>query len=176
MRLRSVRLADLDPLWTLWIDPEVRQYLFDDVAIPQERAAEILADCAALAADGLGLWTIRLSGSSSLIGCVGLFPVSTAAEHEPRLVGAVEPLVTLAPSAWHRGLATEALAMVINYAFEDRGMSQLVAAVDVPNTASIRLVTRLGFEQLSECTGPRYRMRTYTLTAAAFARRNESGA
>ena len=169
LQLQVVSPADLDSLWTLWIDPDVRQYLFDDVAIPQERAAEILVDSVALAADGLGLWPMRLLGSSSLIGCVGLFPVSTVVEYEPRLAGAVEPLVALAPSVWHRGLATEALATVINYAFEDRGMSQLAAVVDVPNTASHRLVTRLGFEQLSECAGPRYRMRTYTLSPAAFA-------
>ena len=43
------------------------------------------------------------------IGCVGLMPAAAAAEYDPSLAGAIEPLVAFAPAAWHRGYATEDL-------------------------------------------------------------------
>jgi RimJ/RimL family protein N-acetyltransferase len=159
---------DLDALHALWADADVRHYLFDDEPVSRERAAAVLADTLALA-DGLGLWSVRLKGGRDLIGCVGLMPVATAAEYDPSLAGAVEPLAAFAPAAWGNGYATEALTAVLRYGFDDLGLPLVAAVNDVPNAASDRLVRRLGFEVTGECDGPKYRLRTCRLTPPAFA-------
>ena len=41
--LRPLGVADLDAVHALWTDPDVRRYLWDDVAITRERAAEVVA-------------------------------------------------------------------------------------------------------------------------------------
>ncbi len=171
LRLHPAAPADLDALHALWADADVRRYLFDDEPVPRERAEGALADGLALAADGLGLWTVRSRDNGAVPGCVGLLPAGTAAEYDPGLAGAVEPLAAFAPAVWGRGYATEALEAAIAYAFGPRGLDRLAAVNDVPNEASDRLVRRLGFAPTGECDGPRYRLRTYVLTPGAFARR-----
>ena len=95
--LQPATAAHVGDLWGLWTDREVRRYLWDDREISRDEAARTLADCEALAADGLGLWVItplsatgRVAETAPVIGCAGLLPVSTAAEFESdlqRIVG-----------------------------------------------------------------------------------------
>ena len=171
LSLRPASPDDLDALQPIWNDADVRRYLFDDEPVPHDRAEAVLADCLALP-DGRGLWSVRLSGTDDVIGCVGLLPVGTAAEHDASLAGAVEPLAAFAPAAWGRGYATEALLAVLRYGFDGLGLPFVAAVNDVPNVASDRLVRRLGFEATGECDGPKYRLRTYRLTPEAFALRS----
>jgi RimJ/RimL family protein N-acetyltransferase len=177
LELRPATLDDLKTLRALWAEPDVRRFLFDDVPVTRERAAEVLGHSLQAAEAGLGLWVARLRDTETVIGCVGLMAASTAAQYDPRLVGAIEPRASFAPAVWGHGYATEALAAVARYAFEQLGLSQLAAVNDVPNEASDHLVRRLGFEVTGECEGPRYRLRTYVLTREPFAncRRDSAG-
>lgn len=170
--LQPATAAHVNDLWALWTDREVRRYLWDDREISRDEAARTLADCEALAADGLGLWVItplsatgRISGTAPVLGCAGLLPVSTAAEFEPRLAGLVEPLVALFPAAQRQGYAVETLTALRDYAARDLGLARLAGVTDVPNAASDRMLRRAGFAVLGECDGPRYRMRTYLYDA-----------
>jgi [ribosomal protein S5]-alanine N-acetyltransferase len=164
LELRPATPDDLDALWALWAAPEVRRFLFDDVPVTRARAAEVLGYCLQAAEAGLGLWVARPRDAKTVIGCVGLMAASTAAQYEPHLVGAVEPLAAFVPAEWGHGYATEALAAVVRYAFEPLGLSQLAAVNDVPNGASARLLRRLGFAVTGEYEGPRYRLHTYALS------------
>lgn len=162
--LRPVTAGDLGALWRLWTEPQVRRFLWDDAEIPRERASETLAHALGLAPRGLGLWMLHdRSDGLAMVGCAGLLPVGIAATFDRRLAGHIEPMVALTPSSWSRGLATEALMALLDHAFGPLGLDALVAVVDVPNDASHRLVTRLGFEVIGESGGPYYRMRTYRL-------------
>src|SRR5438046_2222303 len=108
LRLRPVAEKDLEPLWALWTEPQVRQFLWDDVVIERDQARETIRDFAGLAAEGLGLWTIvQCEAAAGLIGCAVLTRVSTAAQYYPPIAGAVEPLIALAPKFWHHGYALE---------------------------------------------------------------------
>lgn len=53
----------------------------------------------------------------------------------------------LDPAFWGRGLATEALRVVIARAFEVHGLPRIQADVDPRNAASLRLLARLGFRE-----------------------------
>ena len=171
--LRPARASDLDAMWALWTDRDVRRFLWDDVSIPREQAAETLSGTIALHDDGLGMWmVVRREDSAVPIGCAALLPVSTAAEFDPSLAGAVEPLIARAPRAWHNGYAVEALAAAIAYGFGPRGLDRLVAVIDIPNEVSHRVIRRLGFTERGESDGPRYRMRSYELVPTGFAGRD----
>jgi RimJ/RimL family protein N-acetyltransferase len=170
-----VELSDVDALWALWSDPDVRRFLWDDRSITREEAAATVSDCLALRDQGLGLWLLLRvhdpsesadSDESAPIGCAGLLPVTTAAEYEPRLAGLVEPLVALAPNAWHRGYAHEALTTLLAYASTTLGFARLAGVTDVPNVASDRMLRRAGFVVLGESAGPRHPLRTYVWDAA----------
>lgn len=163
--LRPVVDADLDDLWRLWTDPDVRRYLFDDTTISRERAADVLAACRAREADGLGLWRLVVRANGAMAGCAGLLPVSTVAEYEPRLAGAIEVLIALHPGAWHVGFASEAVTSLLAYGFDVLRLPMIAAATDTPNAASQRLLARVGFVPFSECDGPLYRMLTFRMTA-----------
>jgi RimJ/RimL family protein N-acetyltransferase len=167
LTLRPAASDDLDALWALWTDPDVRRFLWDDEAISRERAAEVLAHLQALGAVGLGLWVLERRGEHAPIGCAALRPAE--------VMGGVEPLVALAPADWHQGLAAEALAAVLDYAFWSLSLDELSAWVDAPNAASHRLVERLGFTHSGELDGPRYPMRYYILSRDDHARRAARG-
>jgi RimJ/RimL family protein N-acetyltransferase len=175
LELRPADDADGDALWSLWREPSVRRFLWDDRVITRAEAFATLADCRALGPQGLGLWVLapRIEPASppapalaeAVLGCAGLLPVSTAAEYEPRLTGLVEPLVALAPPAWGQGYAHEALVALRDYAASVLGLRQLAGVTDVPNEASDRMLRRAGFVPLSEVTGPKHPLRTYVWQA-----------
>jgi RimJ/RimL family protein N-acetyltransferase len=168
LALAPATVDDAAALWAIWRDPDVRRYLFDDVAVTRERAVDVLEACLALLPAGLGLWTVGRREDGALIGCVGLQRVTGAAADDPRIARAVEPLAAFMPSVWGNGYAHEALAAVIGYGFESLGLAKMAAVTDVPNAASDRMVRRVGFRVVGECDGPKYRLRMYALTAAEF--------
>ena len=161
-------LADLDELWTIWRDRDVRRYLFDDQDVTRETATDVLNGCLEQGPAGLGLWTIRLGGMT--VGCIGFMPIGVAAEHEPTLRGLVEPIVVLAPAHWGNGYADEALVASLDYVFATLGFASVAGVNDVPNEASHRMLLRAGFVPIGECPGPHYRLRTYRLNRDAFTR------
>ena len=174
LALRPCTDSDLDELWTLWKDRDVRRFLWDDREISRDEAASTLADCIALAERGLGLWVITPRFASnldptqpSIMGCAGLLPVTVAAEYDPRIAGLVEPLVALFPAVQRHGYAAEVLVALRDHALRDLGLSRLAGVTDVPNAASDRMLRRAGFTVLGECDGPRYRLRTYLCEADA---------
>jgi ribosomal-protein-alanine N-acetyltransferase len=165
LRLIPACETDLDDLWALWTDPEVRRFLWDDVVITRDQAMETLQDLLPLSSRGLGLWMLRLrAGARDMIGCAALAPVRTAAEYDASLEGAIEPLIAITPLFCRRGYGTEALAALRKHASETLPLDRLVAVADAPNVASDRLLRRVGFEMDKEIDGPRHRLRIYRLT------------
>lgn len=156
---------DVDAVWQVWRHPEVRRYLFDDVPVTRERAAEALTAPLTSGDEKIGLWTVRPRGPDQpIVGTVGLLRTTVAAPHDPEFRGMVEVLAAFAPEVWGRGYATEALAGIVAHAFGALGLVRLVAVADLPNEASHRMLRGLGFTETGECAGPRGRLRTYVLT------------
>ena len=53
----------------------------------------------------------------------------------------------LHPDHWGHGYASEALTLVLDRAFDVHGLAKVEADVDPRNTASLKLLTRLGFRE-----------------------------
>jgi ribosomal-protein-alanine N-acetyltransferase len=146
MRLTSLRTTlrpltrdDIDIMHALWTDPAVRKFLWDDIVIARERAVEVVeASEADFAARQYGLWAVIDKESDGIAGFCGLRSSEHSWSH-----ACPELLYGLWPRFCGKGLATEAARAVLSYAFA-LGHREVVAATDVPNTASVRVLERLG--------------------------------
>jgi ribosomal-protein-alanine N-acetyltransferase len=136
LRLRPARPADADVVHALWTDVEIRRFLFDDRCIPHEEALSFLQTSeATFATHGYGIWLAFLEDERAPVGFAGLL---RSEEGNPHLIVGVEPRF------WGQGLAAEASRAALRHAFENLGMSEVLADVDEPNVRSIALLERLG--------------------------------
>ena len=109
-------LDDLDDLFALYRDPEIRRYFPEGTLTYAETKAEL-----EWFLNGhpdrpeLGLWATILKESDRFIGRCGLLPWTL--EQRPE----VEVAYLLAKEYWGRGLATEAARGIVQYAVERLG-------------------------------------------------------
>jgi len=149
-RLRTQRLEllpcgfdDLAALHGLWTDPDVRRWLWDDVVIPRERAAQVIEESlGSFDAHGFGIWVVREAAGEEPLGFAGLRFVEGCDE--------IELLYGLAPARWGAGLATEAARAVLCHALEALKLERIAGRVDTPNRASVRVLERLGMQPEGE--------------------------
>ncbi|MEC3954415.1 GNAT family N-acetyltransferase [Nocardia sp. CDC153] len=142
---------DRDELRGLWRRAEVRAFLFDGETLSDERIVELITNSEKdFATENFGFWAVReIGGDGSLIGTAGLRRLDDGPD--------VEVVYNLDPAWWGRGLASEAAAAVVDYAFEVLGVDRVLAEIDEGNTASIAVVERLGmrpFETVPGVLGP----------------------
>ena len=135
-RLRRASNDDVGRLLTLLGVPEVYRYLTDGVALPRWRVEQwIKLAHERVAAHGMGLWMLE-STKGVLAGGVEL-----KMESQPC---SAELTYLLHPQFWGQGLATCMSWTVMQRAFEAGYVDQIVAGADEPNTASVRVMRRLG--------------------------------
>lgn len=137
LRLLPVSIDHVDTLHQIWTDADVRRYLWDDVEIDRQTAAAVVdQNLSDWSSRRYGLWLITDKQTNDAIGFVGFRSSEDA--NEPEL------LFGVLPGSWHRGIATEAAVAALRYLFEDVGASAAWAATDPPNTASVRVMERIG--------------------------------
>jgi RimJ/RimL family protein N-acetyltransferase len=91
--------------------------------------------------DGEEMWLNWVLRSKALGVCVGRVEVTVCQDRSAMLA------YELQPEQWGQGFASEACGRVIETLFARYGVDRVVAEVDTRNTASIRLLERLGFER-----------------------------
>jgi ribosomal-protein-alanine N-acetyltransferase len=139
LRLRPYRESDLDALYRLWTDADVRRYLWDDSVIDRNVAARaMLASIESTSAHGFGHWALCPADADELIGFCGFRSIDDTAD--------VELLYGLAPAHWKRGLATEASRAMLRHGFAALGFPRVYAITDAPNTRSVAVMQRLGMQ------------------------------
>jgi ribosomal-protein-alanine N-acetyltransferase len=134
LRLRPMDDGDYEPLCALYADPEVMRYVAG-VRTREQTRERLDAMIDHWARHGFGIWALYHRPDNAFVGrCgVGFF-------HG----GEAELAYTLARSFWGRGLATEAARAAVAVAFERLHLPQVVAYADVENTASQRVMIKLG--------------------------------
>ncbi len=140
LRLQLATFDDVDGLHALWVDPDVRRYLWDDEVIPRELAASVIdGSMATFAQRGFGQFVLRERGSprdAPILGFAGLRSFGAGDEREL--------MYGLWPAHWGTGLATEAARAVLRHGFEATAESVLWAGADPQNIASFRVMERVG--------------------------------
>lgn len=139
---------DCDELLALFRDSAVRRYLCDDKIMSRDWMQQEITDSQARFAQGeLGLWSLRLrqasnNGHAPIIGIAGFLPIR----------GVLQLMYALLPAYWRKGYATEAAKAVIAAA-KRHGRRDIVAATDIPNVDSQRVLQRLGFAETARNNG-----------------------
>jgi len=156
--LRRLVIADLEALYALYRDPEMRRHFPPEGASPDgtltyEETREELE----WFLDGhprrpeLGLWATILKETGAFIGRCGLLPWTIDGQDE------VEVAYMIDKHYWRQGLGKEAAAGIRDYAFNQLGLARLICMIDRENAASIGVATAIGmtFEKESvDETGP----------------------
>jgi ribosomal-protein-alanine N-acetyltransferase len=139
--LRPWTHNDVGALHALWIAPELRRYLWDDVVITRDVAVR-LVDSHLATADlhGIGYWVLHVLPVSLAAPSVAGFCGFRFVDHGPE----IELVYGLQVEHWRKGLATEACLAAIEYLWRSTGFQLLYARTDTPNENSVRVMRRLG--------------------------------
>ncbi len=138
LTLRHHRAEDIEDLLAYYSDPDVCLYLLNEPWDPAKAEEQMAIRLARLGLDGIGSGlSVVVELNSQVIGDIALRPAD-----DTRSVGSIGWVFN--PSHGGHGYATEAVAAIIDVAFEHYGMHRIKAQLDVRNTDSARLCARLG--------------------------------
>ena len=139
--LRPLEADEVDSLYRFSNEPNVRLYLWDDKLVSEATIKSLISQSDRMfSKERVGVFGVRMRGREDLLGFCGFV----------RLAGMEESELwyELTQEVWGRGLATEAAWACVRYAFEEAGMERVIAGADAPNTASLRVIEKLGMTYL----------------------------
>ena len=146
--LRPWRDSDAQPFAALSADPQVMAFLRNPPAKSSVSgltlARRMIARNEALSRKrGFGHWALEAVGAAPFIGTAGLavFPYQRSAEPSVMIAW------RLARDYWGRGYATEAGRAVLDFAFEQLGLEEVVAFTVPANRRSRAVMEKLGMNR-----------------------------
>ena len=139
LRLRRSRPEDADVISAYRTDPEVHRYQGWERTDPEGVRTEIedMADRAPGSPDGWVQLSVEDRTTGQLVGDVGMSP----AAGEP---GVMKVGYTISPVYQGKGYATEAVAALVDYAFDVLEADVVRAYASADNAASIRVAEKAG--------------------------------
>ena len=143
--LRPMTIEDWEPYATMWADPRVTEFIGGE---PRTRAVswpKFVQSTGFWLLFGYGYWTIT-DGDGRFIGIGGFAQQKRGI---PELVGYPECGWTFIPDVWGRGIASEAVAAMVEWADSALGV-ETRCLIDKSNTASIKVATRNGYSCFSD--------------------------
>lgn len=139
--LRPVSADEEDSLHRISNEPNVRLHLWDNEPVSQATIKALVAQSdRMLSEEKIGVFGVRMRGREDLLGFCGFVRLEGMQE--------AELWYELTQKVWGRGIATEAAWACVRYAFEEVGMERVIAGADAPNTASLRVIEKLGMSYL----------------------------
>ncbi|MFF2073727.1 GNAT family N-acetyltransferase [Kitasatospora sp. NPDC058162] len=149
--LRRWREGDVPVMAEVNADPEVMRWIGDGkVLTPERTRAAIERIERSWDAEGFGLFAVELRESGELAGFAGLSVPSFL----PEVLPAVEIGWRLGRPFWGRGIATEAATAALRFGFESCESERIISIARIGNTASERVMAKLGLRAERETTVP----------------------
>jgi RimJ/RimL family protein N-acetyltransferase len=147
LTLRRWQESDRVPFAAMNADPVVMHF-FAAPLTPEESDEAIARYNAGFARDGFSCFVAVLRETDTFAGIIGL---QVMRDHVPNLPQpAVEIGWRLTQASQGRGLATEGATAIVDYAFRQLGLSNVVAITALPNAASRRVMEKLGMTHRPE--------------------------
>lgn len=144
--LRPWSQPDVDSLHDLQSDPEMMKHQPDGPLPHGSKRPTLHQHLSSWRKTGFGLWAVEHAETAAFIGAIGLKQEG----HWPD----VEVSWSLAPPYWGQGFATEGAEAVLEYAFVQRQLKQLISVCIVGNVASERVMQKLGMERTDHSVCP----------------------
>ena len=140
--LRKITQNDYKAMYINWASLEECSKFFPwstvtDIEIYRERVSSWISNY------GNGLyfnWLMELTETGEVIGIINLHNVEEAE-------ASAETSYILAPKYWNKGLMTEGLSRVLQYAFEELGLNRVRADVFRGNVASEKVLLKCGMQK-----------------------------
>ena len=132
-------MDDLDELFALYSDPEMRKYFPEGVLTLEETKDELEWHMHGHPRHPeLGLWATVHKETGRFIGRCGLLPWKIDDKLE------IEIAYLIDKAYWGQGLATEAAKGILQYGFENLNLSRLICLIDPDNIASQKVAEKTG--------------------------------
>ncbi len=144
--LRHLEMGDLDDLYTLYRDPEMRRY-FPDGTLTYEETKEELEWFLNGHPDHpeLGLWATVHKADNRFIGRCGLLPWMLDGRSE------VEVAYMIDKAYWRQGFGAEAALAIRDYGFGTLHLPRLISMMYSANQASVNTARKMGMTFEKEC-------------------------
>jgi RimJ/RimL family protein N-acetyltransferase len=141
LTLRRWQESDREPFAQMNADPVVMHYF--EAPMTREQSDEAIDRyLACFDRDGFSLFAATLRDTGAFAGTIGLQTMRDAVPNLPQ--PAVEIGWRLTQSAQGKGLATEGARAIVDYAFNQLGLNEVVAITVLPNRASRHVMEKLG--------------------------------
>lgn len=141
--IRPVCINDKDSIFSYRADPETNKYL-SLIPCTVDDVADFIAKTS-FEIDVPGTWfqfVIIEQLNNQLVGDIGIHFLDTDSENKQVEIG-----YTLDRRFRGNGYAIEALSVIIDYLLTTLNKHRIIASIDPINTASIKLIERLGFRK-----------------------------
>jgi len=146
--LRHLEPCDLDALFALYRDPDVRRYFPDGTLTLAETREELdWFRHGHPTFPALGLWATVERSSGAFLGRCGLLPWEIDGKQEVELAYLIDK------TRWGEGLATEAALAIVNYAQRQLKLDRLICLIMPGNVASTTVAEKVGMTFNREYTG-----------------------
>jgi [ribosomal protein S5]-alanine N-acetyltransferase len=136
--LRKWTHADCDALFEIMRDARVMRYLADGKPFTLEKVRAFLAWAEEYEREnGFCRWKVIEKSSGEIIGSCGFA--------RPHGTEEIELGYLFAQKHWGKGYATEIARAAADYGFKKLGFREIIAMTDVENTASQKILGKIGF-------------------------------
>ena len=136
--LRPFRESDQKPVFAMRSDAEVMRYIREPHKNIEETIRWITLISSRWDKDGIGFCSLTEKETGNFLGWCGLWQLVENGE--------IEVGYAIAKSHWGRGLASEAAERFLQYGFNDLNLDKIVALAREENTASRRVMEKLGMQ------------------------------
>ncbi|RKH01373.1 N-acetyltransferase [Corallococcus sp. CA053C] len=140
-RLRALSMENVDGLGAVYSEPEVARSLNFEVPLrPETIRQKLVGDLDAMRRGESFRWVLCLEEDATPLGYMCLFnwtPKDRRAE-----LGYM-----VSRKLWGQGVMKSLLPVLLRFGFEQMGLHRLEAMVSVHNPASLRVLTRAGFQR-----------------------------
>jgi RimJ/RimL family protein N-acetyltransferase len=137
--LRHLKTDDLDALYRLYSDPQIRAHFPDGTRTFAETREELEWFLRGHPdRPELGLWATIERSSGAFLGRCGLLPWTIDGQSE------VEVAYLIDKSRWGEGLATEAARGIVQYSRDVLGLKRLICLIMPGNAASAAVAGKMG--------------------------------
>ena len=151
LRLTPFAADDIDLALEMWTDPEVVKYVCD-VMTEEEIRQEMPNSIKRGGNGGIGLWCVSDRRAGEKLGDSYLLPMpidNDDTDFSLVVMGQmpdaeIEIGFFLKRSAWGRGYATEVCKRLLQFAFQEVSLNEVVASVDGDNVASKKVLEKSG--------------------------------
>jgi RimJ/RimL family protein N-acetyltransferase len=143
-------------------DPEVMQWIGEGTTRTEDQTKVFIERCEEMwETQGFGLFAVEIRETGELTGFVGL----SVPTFLPEVMPSVEIGWRLGRSFWGKGIATEAAKETLRFGFENCNLNEILSICQIGNSASERIMQKLGMYFERETIDPSCgrRVRVYAI-------------